>query len=646
MTSKFSISAGAALELQQALAGQRSMPASLRGRDPAQIARAAGLFWPAPLPSSAMEESVAAFAPTPVHLDAGDEAIVRLYDRPSLLVQNGRIADPESDVWRRRLSIFRSIVEPRLASVGRLNLVNSDDFEWVGTAWMITPTIAITNRHVAKEFAVAAAEGGYKARSGFFTGKSIEARIDFAAESLVARKQEIEVARVLYISPDGDENPDMALLEMKKHPSLPAPLELGDDPKVDDWVGLVGYPARDSRNAADAQARTFGDVFDVKRFAPGQVMEGSDGFAFRHDASTLGGNSGSAVINLASGKVVGLHFGGKFLQANFAVRVSKIKEILQARSVQVSVPAAPHDGEESLLEAPRRSDDPTHPPAYFEGREGYKADFLGQGFEVAWPDMSAWEADLTPLKVPGAVDKHRLDYTHFSVVLIQSRRMALVTAVNIDGKTWQSLNRQAEASVWNLDGRVDRKFQLGDKDAYDHNKLDKGHQVRREDPNWGDDVDVARQANADTFHYTNSCPQHKNLNQKTWAQLENFLLDTAKAKGLKLTVFTGPVFRDDDFPYREIRIPAEFFKVAVLVDESTGKLEATGYLQSQTDYLDDIDEEVLNGGSTYQVPISQLEKLTRLDFGALRGFDPLRGGDESVAFRGHRVRGPEDIKHR
>ena len=38
-----------------------------------------------------------------------------------------------------------------------------------------------------------------------------------------------------------------------------------------------------------------------------------------HDSSTLGGNSGSAVIDVATGTVIGLHFAGEYLKANYAV---------------------------------------------------------------------------------------------------------------------------------------------------------------------------------------------------------------------------------------------------------------------------------------------------------------------------------------
>lgn len=47
-----------------------------------------------------------------------------------------------------------------------------------------------------------------------------------------------------------------------------------------------------------------------------------------HDCTTLGGNSGSPVLSLESGKVVGLHFAGRFGIGNSAVRVSTIKALL------------------------------------------------------------------------------------------------------------------------------------------------------------------------------------------------------------------------------------------------------------------------------------------------------------------------------
>lgn len=45
-----------------------------------------------------------------------------------------------------------------------------------------------------------------------------------------------------------------------------------------------------------------------------------------HDCSTLGGNSGSAVVDLDTHQVVGLHFGGKYLTGNSAHVLSTLQD--------------------------------------------------------------------------------------------------------------------------------------------------------------------------------------------------------------------------------------------------------------------------------------------------------------------------------
>jgi len=55
-------------------------------------------------------------------------------------------------------------------------------------------------------------------------------------------------------------------------------------------------------------------------------------FDFKHDCATLVGNSGSPVIDILTGKVVGTHFAGS-LNAfeGYAVRVDVLRNILANR---------------------------------------------------------------------------------------------------------------------------------------------------------------------------------------------------------------------------------------------------------------------------------------------------------------------------
>ena len=91
-------------------------------------------------------------------------------------------------------------------------------------------------------------------------------------------------------------------------------------------VGVIGYAAWDGRrNDEGVMERIFQNIYNVKRLHPGEVMDVTDRF-FNHDCSTLGGNSGSPVIDFDTGEAVGIHFAGSFEIQNFAVKVSTIQQ--------------------------------------------------------------------------------------------------------------------------------------------------------------------------------------------------------------------------------------------------------------------------------------------------------------------------------
>jgi endonuclease G len=271
------------------------------------------------------------------------------------------------------------------------------------------------------------------------------------------------------------------------------------------------------------------------------------------------------------------------------------------------------------------------PKEWYAVSKGYSATFLGPGYEVSLPTLRLdLQSDIAPLKDGQKV----LNYTHFSVVMSKARRLAYYTAVNVDGSQLTSLKRDKD--VWYFDPRLDHRYQSGP-DLYQNNDLDRGHLVRRLDPVWGEN---SHEANEDTFHFTNCSPQHRNLNQKTWQNLEDYILKNASKHGLKVTVFTGPVFRDDDLLYRgEFQIPAEFWKMVVIVKDDD-RLSATAYLQTQKNLIEDL-EFAYGKYKTYQVPVARIERLTGLDFGQLRAHDPI---DHLEAAVGRAIELPEDIR--
>lgn len=101
---------------------------------------------------------------------------------------------------------------------------------------------------------------------------------------------------------------------------------------------VIGYPAaptylpRDEkgsirRDVVERLREIFGLKYGRKYFSPGVVQASGAGWVFDHDATTLGGNSGSMVGNLGDRlEVIGLHFAGDWLRANHAHSIAEVRQ--------------------------------------------------------------------------------------------------------------------------------------------------------------------------------------------------------------------------------------------------------------------------------------------------------------------------------
>jgi len=250
----------------------------------------------------------------------------------------------------------------------------------------------------------------------------------------------------------------------------------------------------------------------------------------------------------------------------------------------------------------------------YANRNGYALGFLGDS--VPLPDVSVAAAAFGRASINRDTGESVLPYTHYSVIMNAERRLAYVSAVNIDGKLWRQIVRGQDA--WTYDPRIPNAEQSGAAlyDKEPGNFFDRGHLCRRLDPSWGD-RQTATKGNNDTFHWTNCSPQHWRFNEgKTlWAGLEDYILANTDAEDIKACVFTGPVFRDDDLVHRQIPIPREYWKV-VVVRTREGPLASSGYLVSQADLVRNIDFEEYPVGAyrTFQTSVARIEALTRLHF--------------------------------
>jgi endonuclease G, mitochondrial len=230
---------------------------------------------------------------------------------------------------------------------------------------------------------------------------------------------------------------------------------------------------------------------------------------------------------------------------------------------------------------------------------GYDERFLSTPVAVPTltPDLAgdAVEVDGDPV-VP---------YTHFSLTMSTSRRLARWVAWNVDGG---ALRRLARTDDFRLDPRVPADAQVGE-ELYADNRLDRGHLARRADLTWGTAAEAA-QANTDSFFFTNIAPQLDSFNQAArwglWGRLEDALYEAVTVDRLRISVFGGPVLRDDDRVYRDVMIPREFWKV--IAWEEDGALSARGFLLTQDlDPLEGID---LGELETYQVPLAAITART------------------------------------
>jgi endonuclease G len=212
----------------------------------------------------------------------------------------------------------------RLAkSIGRIEVPGSK-YPYGGTGFVVGPGLVMTNRHVAEIFT----EGVGTRQLAFIPGVSPGFSSAYAPDN--SEIPVLTVADVVMVHPYWD----MALLKVEGLAADMAPLTLaGSDIAGFDKheIAVIGYPGFDPRNDIGVQKAVFDNRFGVKQLQPGTLRERADTESFSrivnavtHDCSTLGGNSGSALIHIESGKVLALHFGGEYLARNYAVPASEL----------------------------------------------------------------------------------------------------------------------------------------------------------------------------------------------------------------------------------------------------------------------------------------------------------------------------------
>lgn len=576
-----------------------------------------------------------------------EKAFERLAEaRPAILVHAGVLEGEIAEEWKRVLKPSAETIQRASRASGLFRIISPDGIPLEHEAKLVgfavgKNLIATINFNILPSAlrqtnapAVYQMTAGFKGEFTFHDAWSDE------PSSLHPIK------RVLSLN--GNDRTGMVLLEIEGHDvNAHPPLGLGRDSieslHEGEFVAIVGYPERDPRLPDPFIEKLLGGVTGVKRLLPGRIVgiplqtpasgEGTRAFGdmLQVDCSTTGGTSGGPLVHLHTGNVIGMHSSGQwkdiregkyayalptdgFFSETVALRTIRNLQPGQPALDQIIAALPPGSVQPIALAAvaevqPLVSDIDTQP------KSGYDPGFLSGG-RVELPKLSAGvAADALQGGAP-------LDYVHFSLVMNQKRRFALLAASNVDASQYRLIPRRRD--VWKLDPRVPLEAQANE-DLFKQNSLDRGNLVRRTDVTWGDQA-TAEAASQAVFHYTNAIPQHSQMNQRSWLQLEEFIGTRIRDGGYRAAIFAGPVFGADDPEYRGYRLPQQFWRIAV-VDFGGGDYRVLSFKLSQDLGQDPDDGSAVTvqqfDPKTTRVSIEQIETLTGLDFGPVRGFPNL-----------------------
>jgi Trypsin-like peptidase domain len=270
-------------------------------------------------------------------------AFVHLLARPALrIVENAIPAIPQS--WERLKTAHESVIR-RIRSVGRIDTSNR---QHVGTGWFVAENLLLTNRHVAGGLCgldphndptwLDKLPGAVVATNAQWDKDPSKRAVWDPAEAPSAASTTIgTITKIRAYHP----LLDMALLDvtgianskglvLRMHASPPAAL-------VRHNVYVAGYPGVKPPHGVSAQVAKllFPDATSsgLKRVSPGQLVELLDDLPIAankprgsHDGSTLGGSSGSPVIDFDNHRVVAIHYAGQYGAANYAVPLWLVKD--------------------------------------------------------------------------------------------------------------------------------------------------------------------------------------------------------------------------------------------------------------------------------------------------------------------------------
>ncbi|MGF6813055.1 hypothetical protein OKW30_008272 [Paraburkholderia sp. Clong3] len=280
------------------------------------------------------------------------EAVIRADgSRPSLLLRHGEpdVNHPCAALWQESLVAAGSRLTRIASATGRIQPVNGSSTRYFGSGFLCNGEtgVVVTNRHVAVD-ALKSADivkekirnsDAHVSRYAVLDGLEIEFDGEFGSEDRYVFPVRDVLIPAVGRAPFSSLDIAVMRLDPLGKQEWPEDVQIDGNAEFEkasalNSICIVGFPGPPYErtgivNGIDWQwidQQLFGQAYGVKRVAPG-VIHRSPGFiaddtqvwVFGHDATTLGGNSGSGVFAwLDGGRAFGLHFSGEDLEKNCA----------------------------------------------------------------------------------------------------------------------------------------------------------------------------------------------------------------------------------------------------------------------------------------------------------------------------------------
>ena len=309
----------------------------------------------------------------PAELGALEAVVKADGSRPSLLVREGWIEEshPLIGGWSGDLVFGRDGLKAVAALCGRIQPTGGHASRYCGTGTLIDPAgpWILSNYHVLAQALRAYPIPAIRTANGMTFTRGLE--IDFVAEanSLVTNRWAIVEAVLPDHAGEGFGFVDAVLFRLgrslddqplpKGGPAAPyqrAKLsgEIAYLNGQKPTFAAIGFPARPRYTMGTSEGidwswvvgQLFGDIFGVKRLAPGLFYRAlgsreddhTTKYAFGHDATTLRGASGSLLYAFRDEETpaFGLHFAGYNNDSNYAVAVPVLQDAFRVRDLPLS----------------------------------------------------------------------------------------------------------------------------------------------------------------------------------------------------------------------------------------------------------------------------------------------------------------------